>query len=295
MAILLSLITSILWAIFDVVRKKIILFLDVKIVIFLIALSQSILFVAFLFFSEFKFAFKDYFVFGVLLLILNIFSIYCFLIVIKKGEISTYIPMLSFTPLFSAFYAQIILNEVLVFRQYMGILFIILGALLLHSNNFKAKSLIISPILFLKNKNSYLIIIVALIWSLTPVLDKECMKYTDLYLHGFLQSFGMFVLVFLIYRRKLKKFLSITLYSSYNINELMLVIFLIFVGFLCTFFQLLSLKYNMVAELEALKRAVGVILSLIFGFYFFKEKIKINKIISVFVILLGVVNTTNFT
>ena len=50
---------------------------------------------------------------------------------------------------------------------------------------------------------------------------------------------------------------------------------LVVIGFLSTFFQLFTLNYIFVAELEALKRSIGIILSIIFGHYIFKEKINL--------------------
>ena len=149
--------------------------------------------------------------------------------------------------------------------------------------------------MFFKSSNSYLILLVSLIWSLTIVLDKECMKYTDLYFHGFIQSFGMLVIVFIINRKNIVKNSIINFYKTYRYKKLILINCLMIISFMCTFFQLIALKYNLVAELEALKRAIGVTLSLFFGYYFFNEKIKLNRISSVLIILLGVSNVINVT
>ena len=59
--------------------------------------------------------------------------------------------------------------------------------------------------------------------------------------------------------------------------------------------MLKTLNHIFVAELEALKRSIGIILSLIFGHYIFKEKINLIKILAVFIIVLGVVNIIVFT
>ena len=54
---------------------------------------------------------RAYFFIGACLVILNVLSLYLFLLVLKSGKISIYIPMLSFTPFFSAGYSKLILNE----------------------------------------------------------------------------------------------------------------------------------------------------------------------------------------
>ena len=235
---------------------------------------------------------ERYIYYSIFLIFLNLISIYFFLKVLKSGELSTYVPMLSFTPLFSALYSYIILGEELHQYQYLGMFFIITGSILMHSSNFKKKNLLASPINFIKSKNSLMIIIVSLIWSLTPVLDKECLKHTDLYLHGFLQSSGMlFVVFFFLYKNRLK------VMKNHNIDRKFFLVFisLILISFLSAYFQLQALIFSLVAELESLKRSIGIVSSLLFGYYFFKEKISFFKIFSALIILSGVVKVIIFS
>ena len=199
--------------------------------------------------------------------------------------------MLSFTPFFSALYSKSILNEELVFIQYFGMGLIILGSLFLHSTQFKSNNLIIITYSFLKNKKTLMILIVSLIWSLTPVLDKECLKYTDLYLHGFIQAAGMMiVLPLLLFNKKVSK----SIFKE-KIQHNYLLYLVIILGFLTTFTQLIALQVVYVAELESLKRGIGIVLSLFFGYFFFHEKINLKKILSVILIIIGVINIINFT
>ena len=289
MGILLAIFTAILWALFDVVRKKSLLFLTEVKVLLWIVVSQFIFFLIFLYFSEFDIALNDYFFYAFLLILLNLVSLYLFLSVLKTGELSTYIPLLSFTPLFSAVYANIILGENLNYLQYAGIFFIIMGAYLLYLNKFSSLN---KKKFSLKNKNFFMVIIVALIWSLTPVLDKECMTYSDIYLHGFIQSLGMLLFFPIIFIKQIN-LKSLSLHKEIRVNFFILA--LVVIGFLSTFFQLFTLNHIFVAELEALKRSIGIILSLIFGHYIFKEKINLIKVLAVFIIVLGVINIIIFT
>ena len=183
-----------------------------------------------------------------------------------------------------------LLHQSLNHFQYVGIFFIILGAYLLYLDKFS--SVTKNQFSLLKNKNFFIVIVVALIWSLTPVLDKECMKYSDIYLHGFIQSLGMLLFFPLIFIKKINlKRLSLKKKIKVNFFILALVV----VGFLSTFFQLFTLNHIFVAELEALKRSIGIILSLIFGHYIFKEKINLIKFLAVCIIVLGVINIVIFT
>ncbi|MAH89238.1 MAG: hypothetical protein CMJ06_04255, partial [Pelagibacterales bacterium] len=260
-------------------------------VIFIVIMSQLIFFSMLLVFSDFTVLLNKYVRLAIVLIFLNVLSLFLFLLVLKSGEVSIYIPMLSFTPFFSAMYSKLILNEELVLIQYLGMVLIILGSLFLHSSQFKSNSLIIITYSFLRNKKSLMILTVALIWSLTPVLDKECLKYTDLYLHGFIQAIGMItVLPLLLFNKKI----SLGIFKE-KIHHNFLLYLIIIIGFLTTFTQLIALKDVYVAELESLKRGIGIILSLFFGYFFFHEKINLKKILSVLVIIIGVINIVKFT
>ena len=292
MGLVLSIFTAILWSLFDVIRKKSVKLISELKVLFIVVISQSIFFSLFLVFSDFSLILKDYFLLAILLILLNFTSMYLFLKVIKSGELSTYIPMLSFTPLFSSLYSNLILNETLLNIQYIGMFFIIVGALLLHTNNHKIINIRKFSSILLNSRNSFFIILVALIWSLTPVLDKKSLQYCDLYLHGFVQSIGMLILFPFFF--KIDFFKDFKLFRN-KIKKKYLFYLLMIISFLCSFTQLITLKLVFVAELESLKRSIGVILSLIFGFYFFREEINYLKIFSVFLILVGIINITMFT
>jgi drug/metabolite transporter (DMT)-like permease len=134
-------------------------------------------------------------------------------------------------------------------------------------------------------------LIVSLIWSLTPVLDKECLKYTGVYLHGFLQSFGMLLLFPLILLNSKNYKLTLMKKIHYDLTIFLIVI----LGFLTAFIQLMALQYVFVAELEALKRGIGIALSLGFGYFIFKEEVNLKKIFSVIIIICGVNFIINFT
>ena len=104
-------------------------------------------------------------------------------------------------------------------------------------------------------------------------LDKECLKYTGVYLHGFLQSCGMLLLFPLILLNSNKYKSTLMKKMDYD-----LIFFLIIIlGFLTAFIQLMALQYVFVAELESLKRGIGIVLSLAFGYFIFKEEVNLKK------------------
>ena len=291
MGILLAIFSAFLWSLFDVVRKKAVENNSALKVIFIIILSQFFFFTCLLVLSNLQINLRAYILLGLFLVILNALGLYLFLLVLKSGKISIYIPMLSFTPFFSAIYSKLILNEELVFIQYLGMLFIVVGSLTLHSSQFNSHTKLSINYNFLKNKNLFYILIVSLIWSLTPVLDKECLKYTGVYLHGFLQSFGMLLLFPLILLNSKKYKLTLLENMHYDLIFFSIII----LGFLTAFMQLIALQYVFVAELESFKRGIGIVMSLVFGYFIFKEEVNLKKIFSVIIIICGVNFIINFT
>ena len=91
-------------------------------------------------------------------------------------------------------------------------------------------------------------------WSLTPVLDKECLKYTDIYLHGLLQSIGMLIIIPFLFSKKSRN----NIFNVIKFKIDFLICLLIILSFLTSFIQLLALQYIYVAELESLKRSIGI-------------------------------------
>ena len=94
MGILLAIFSAFLWSLFDVVRKKAVENNSALQVIFIIILSQFFFFSCFLVISNLQINLRAYFFIGACLVILNVFSLYLFLLVLKSGKISIYIPML---------------------------------------------------------------------------------------------------------------------------------------------------------------------------------------------------------
>ncbi|MEC6996831.1 MAG: hypothetical protein VXW97_01155, partial [Pseudomonadota bacterium] len=66
-----------------------------------------------------------------------------------------------------------------------------------------------------------------------------------------------------------------------------ILVLLIVIGFSATITQLFALKVNLVPILEVVKRATGILFSLIFGYLFFKEVISKKKLLSVLIIISG--------
>ena len=277
--------SSLLWGFFDLIGKKALEYLSITQIVYLIFISQTIIFLISLIYSNLIILSNYYFIYLAFIVILNLIGLYCFLKAIKIQQISMSIPLLSYSPLFSVFFSSLILNESLLLYQYFGITIIFIGSFVLYSKSLRLKDLLFSPFTLISNKGAQLIITVALIWSLVPVLDKKSLYYIDIYFHGFLQSlFGILLLLIFIKTPKIKAF------KVKNINKhLFLVLMLIIISFLATIIQLVTIQINYIAILEVFKRSVGIILSLFFGYIFFKERINFQKILSIIIIICGLI------
>ena len=133
MEVLICVVSGFFWALFDLTRKLSLKFFSSKSILICLMSLQSILFLVWTFYTDFSFDFKNYFVPGCLLIIIGVISALLFLKAISNSELSLTIPLLSFTPLFSAVLSYFLLNEKLTTVQYFAISLIIIGTLLLFS------------------------------------------------------------------------------------------------------------------------------------------------------------------
>ena len=277
------LISGFLWAFFDLIRKLCLNFMTTTQIVYIILISQLIIFLFSLYYSSLAITGFYYFVLLFIISFLNIISLYLFLNALKNEEISLCIPLLSYSPLFSLLFSKIILDENLTLHQYFGIFIIFFGSFVLFSKSLQIKDLLVSPFSLIKNKGAQKLILVTLIWSLIPVLDKKSLLYIDVFFHGFLQSLlGILMLLLFI---KIPAYQNFIVYN--NGRKFYLLLLLITVSFFATIVQFEALKVNLVPILEVFKRSVGILLALFFGYIFFNEQINTKKIFSVLIILVG--------
>ena len=283
MSLLILFLSGLFWAIFDLVRKMALQSQSLLTVIYVTIFSQLIIFMMSLFLSKLFISSNDYYPLLIIISILNLISLYCFLKALKIQEISMCIPLLSYSPLFSLIFSKILLDESLSIAQHIGIIIIFIGSFILYSKSLHFKDLLYSPFSLIKNKSAQLMIIVTIIWSAIPVLDKKSLNYTDIYMHGFLQSLLGFLFLLFFIRHRGDQRITITK----NKKSYITLILLIIVGFLASITQLFALTINLVPILEVVKRATGILLALFFGYFIFKEDINKKKVYSITIIIIG--------
>ena len=124
-------------------------------------------------------------------------------------------------------------------------------------------------------------ILVAFCWSLTPILDKICLKYSSINLHGLIQALFIFIILSIFSIRELINFKN-------QKKKSILLFTTIIIGTIATVLQFFAILSNFVPIMESIKRATGQFFAVLFGKIFFKEIISLQKVIGVCLLSIGV-------
>jgi len=173
------------------------------------------------------------------------------------------------------------LNEKLSLTQYFGILSIVFGTLTLYTNELTLNSFFRSFMIIKENKGAKLMIFVSIFWSITPVIDKICLKYTPINYHGLIQSLGMLLALITISVKEIKTL-------NFPLKSTGLIIITLLIGTTATILQFYSILENYVPIMESIKRTIGQVCALIFGYIIFQERITIQKVVGVLIISIGI-------
>ena len=281
MPILICIISAFFWAIFDLTRKLSLKKINSVNLLLIFTITQFIIFLIWIFIDNFSINLIPYLLPGVILIFLGLFSALLFLKAIQQSDLSLTIPLLSFSPMFSSIFSFFFLNEQLSKIQYFGVFLIIFGALILYSKKLTLEEFLKSFKVILKNSSAKLMIIVSIIWSLTPVLDKLCLEHSSINFHGFILSLGMIILLIFLFKKDKVQ----TLNTKKNWR---LILLTVFVGSTATILQFYAILTNYVPIMESIKRSVGQLSSVFLGKIFFNEKINKPKVIGVIILSVGV-------
>lgn len=282
MATMICIISGLFWALFDLSRKLSLNHVSPKSILIYFNIIQSVIFFIWVIYENFSINFLPYLFPGITLIILGVFSAIFFLKAIRDSELSLTIPLLSFTPFFSTIFSYIILDEKLTLTQYIGITSIIVGTLTLYSKNLQPTSILMSIKTIRNNLSARLMFIVAIAWSITPVLDKICLKHSSINMHGLVQSIGMIFFLVILSKNQIIKFKEI------KKKTIALVTLTVIIGTIATILQFYAILLNYVPIMEAVKRSIGQFCAILFGNIFFKEKITSQRILGIILLSFGV-------
>lgn len=281
MPVLICIVSAFFWAAFDLTRKLSLQKINSVNLLLIFTLAQTLIFGSWVFYEDPFLNLKSYIFPGLILILISLFSALLFLKAIKQSDLSLTIPLLSLSPLFSSFFSFFFLNEKLSYFQYIGVFLIIFGTLVLYSKKITIGEILKSFKVLAINNSAKLMIVVSLIWSLTPVLDKLCLEHSSINIHGLIQSFGLVILLIFLLKKEKYEFLSLK-------KNWELILITILTGIIATVLQFYAILFNYVPIMETIKRSIGQLSSVLFGKLFFEEKITKPKILGVSILSVGV-------
>lgn len=276
------LVSSFSWTGFDLARKGLSARLPANEAVILLMFVQVPIFFALAFWEGFTISEVAYWPPAIASIILNVFANVLFLESLRRAPVSIAIPMLSFTPVFSSLSSWLLLGESLLWLQGLGIFVIVGSTYIVQSPDIQDK---------LEDRKELrlgllLMIVVALLWSITPVADKICIRYTSPSMHAGVQCLfiGLILLIRFCFDSKPA---TDSLWSMAKRNRKLLLVAGI-AACSALFFQLLVIRNYEVALFEALKRSFGLIGALAGGLIFFQESLTRKKALGTIGLGLGI-------
>ncbi len=226
----------------------------------------------------------DYWWFGAGTVLLNVGANFLFLRAVQISPISLTIPYLAFTPVFSAFTAMATFGEVPSTSGWIGIGVVCVGAFTLNPGNKDNGPL--APLFALwQERGSFYMLLVALLWSLTPVVDKKGAGLTNGTFQTLTIAAGV-ALVFIVMRTVKDRG------PGELVGELRIGAKLFMIGaalnVTAMILQLASYNFTDIAYVETIKRAIGVIASIAAGYFIFKEGDVGRRLVGAAVMIVGV-------
>lgn len=215
---------------------------------------------------------------------LNLAANFLFLRAVQISPLSLTTPYLAFTPVFTAITALIFLGQVPSQWGTVGIVIVCLGAFFMNPGNKDDGPL--APLKALwTERGSFYMIIVALIWSITPILDKTAADMTNPIWHTMVLAGGVGI-IFATSRRIGDGSFAPLWKEFCAIPRWLAIAGLLAVGAMAV--QLTSYAFIDVAYVETVKRAVGVTAAIAAGYFFFGERDIWRRLLGALVMSVGV-------
>ncbi len=253
---------------------------DVYIVAFALRLFALPLILPFLFFIEIPALNKAFFIALFCGGLLNMATTVLYMKAIKYSDLSISVPFLTFTPLFLLITSPLIVGEFPNGWGVVGVLFIVFGSYVM---NLKLKQKTIwEPFrMLISEKGPRYMLVVAFLWSISANFDKMgIVNSSSLFWTVSISIFLtilMLVLALLKSRQHFKQlqtnFTSLLPVGLFTATSLI--------------FQMTAVGMTLVAYVISIKRTSALI-SVIFGYFIFKEKGIRSRIIGTIIMLIGV-------
>lgn len=282
-AFLIVLGTSLGWSVLDLLRKVLVRAISPVALLFLLALAQSLVFVVWVALDPGARLTGAYWLPALGSIAFNVVANVAFIKALSLAPLSLTVPLLSLTPALAALTAVPLVGELPSPLQAAGIGLVVAGALYLHleDDNTSLAALVRA---LRRSRGTQLMVLVAVGWSVAIPLDKLALAASSGSVHALGLSFGVALgaLAILVARRQLGD-----LRAALRVPGPLAAAFA--VSAVSTALQLLALLVAWVSLVETFKRAVGNMMSVVFGRWIFDEPVTGHKVAAVGLMIAGVV------
>jgi len=203
-----------------------------------------------------------------------------FFMALKLSPLSVCVPLLAFTSVLLIPTGLVVLGELPPAVKLLGVILIVFGAFIMHRKQAPGGWLAPFKALATERGSRYMLL-VALLLAVTSPLDKKLVLMSDIYTQSLLYGFGMCLFFCALSFARREKFMPsvrgnllwIGLAGSLDAGSLLL--------------QFASYRYIDVVISVSIKRA-GIVLSVLLGWLFFKERGILDRAIAASVMFVGV-------
>lgn len=286
-ALLVMLIASLGWATFDAARKYLSDRIPPVALVVLLMLGQVPVFALWLGWTVHQSGLPaveaDYIAPALLSIAINVAANLLFLRAVSLSPLSLTIPMLSFSPAFSALLASLPpLRESLTGYQAAGAGLVILGALSLNASGLVSDGLGGLGRRLIREKGVPIMLGVALLFSLSSAVDKVAQAASSPPLHALVQCLGVGVVLMLelLRRGQLAQLAGVLQHQRAFAGA-------IAAGATALGFQMTAFAVAPVSTVETVKRAVGMTAAQIIGRVVFGEPLTVGKWVAVGLMSVG--------
>ena len=282
--LLIALGSTLSWSAFDVVRKRLVKEMPVAALAFWVSAAQLPGYFTWgLWEGRFTFS-EGYLQPALISMMLNLVANVLFLESVRRGPLSVAIPVLSFTPVVVAVGSVPLLGESLGWSQWLGVVMVTLASVFLTTEAGKSHRPLALLLRFVRSPGVLHMLGVAVLWAFTPIFDKLALRHAGVGLHGSVlaASGALGMAAYLVARRQSRTLVLppgtaplVALGGATNVLALGL--------------QFLAIVQMVVSVFEAFKRAMGVLVALVLGAFFFGEVVSRTRIAAAIAMALGVV------
>ena len=217
-------------------------------------------------------------------LVLNVIANTLFMVAVRRSPLSLVIPLLAFVPVLSTLVAQPLLGELPGTIQLVGIATVVVGALSLGADGAQSRGPVAMARAILREPGTLPMLGVAASWSLTLIFDKQAVRVASVASHAMVLNAGLVVTLggWLLVRGRLGSLRAVRRTPKAYVAAVAFSV--VALGF-----QLLAVQHLLVGVLEAVKRAIGITMSVVVGRLVFSEAVTRAKVAAVILLVAGTV------